>query len=150
MTVKVCCGCGWGRDLRVRQSAQCDGSCWSAPSPAPQSPHLADPSSVKQRTHAARERWTVLPGGLCSPTTRPLNHYYLPRRRRSVLLYTPCNQIFFRLMIRETARGSLNDAISWTALWEIVRKKKFGIGNLKYIFWSITSARASSIKNINS
>lgn len=112
----------------------------------PPVPHLAGRSSVKQRTHAARERWTVLPGGLCSPTTRPLNHYYLPRRRRSVLLYTPCNQIFSRLMIRKTARGSLTDATSWTVLWEIVRKKQFGIGNLSYIFWSITSARASSIK----
>lgn len=111
----------------------------------PPVPHLVGRSSVKQRTHAARERWTVLPGGLCSPATRPLNHYYLPRKRRSVLLYTPCNLIFFRLMIRKTARGSLTDDISWTVLWEIVRKKKFGIGNLKFILWSITSVRASSI-----
>lgn len=147
MTVKVCCGCGWGRDLRVRQSAQRDGSCWSAPSPDPQSRIWWPVARPWNRGHTPlASAGLYFLGGLCSPTTRPLNHYYLPRRRRSVLLYTPCNQIFFRLMIRKTAKGSFTDAISWTVLWEIVRKKKFGIDNLKYIFWSIISTRVRSIK----
>lgn len=101
------CECGRARSVTARAEAR----PVLTPSPASGGRSLVRETEDTRRSRALDcTSW----GGFCSPTTRPLNHHYLPRRRRSVLLYTPCNQIFFsfRLMIRKTARGSLTDAIS--------------------------------------
>lgn len=147
MTVKVCCGCGWGRDLRVRQSAQRDGSCWSAPSPDPQS----------------RIWW---------PVTRPWNRGHTPLASaglyflggsalllldRLIIIISLAGEdqcYFTPLVTRSSSDWWLEKLLE--VLWPTpflepcfekwFEIKKFGIGSLKFIFWIITSARASSIK----